>query len=118
MYDWKLLYTKEPEEFIRTLGFINKSIEKLFFYSDRRKASKVLFDSPVFNEKLSMIVKNTNTEIVAGSMAIIPKDTEGMKKFIDEVAKLSEAGLKKVYKSNEDFSKALELGLTEYKMVN
>ncbi len=53
-----------------------------------------------------------------GSLTIIPKDPAGMKKFLEEVAKLVESGLKEIYKSKEDLPKELDKGLSKYEIKN
>lgn len=105
---WRFFYSKEPENFIINLYYGNKDLQERLLYANRDKFAEELKNLNKFTFTVIEYAKEAQVELKEGSIAIIPKNEESMKIFIEKLREKVASAAKKIYPTKEEVQRSLE----------
>lgn len=102
--DWIFFYSKEPEEFINHISYGNEELKERLSFANRQKFAESLTNLNLFVYKLFEYAKESQVKVIEGSIAIIPKDKNSMKQFINKMRNKVSLVAKENYPTKEEFN--------------
>ena len=100
--EWSFFYSKEPEEFINNLFYGDKDVRERLLYANREKFAEFLRDLNQFIYKMYDYAEKSQIVIKDRSIAIIPKDKESMKEFINKLKEKVALSAKEFYLTKDE----------------
>lgn len=105
---WRFLYTQTPEEIIDHLSYGWPELRDRLVVANKSKFAETLHESTSYALKFSEYANIAKVELVAGSLALIPKDAESMNLFVVNLRDKVTQAAKSVYPDKDTYHKNVE----------
>jgi len=92
--EYSFFYSRNPEELITELTSLSKTLKDHLYYADKDRVAKEIIGHNRFVLLLDTLATKNAVSISAGSISVIPTNSNNMSKFSDEVIKKLEKYVK------------------------
>src|SRR3989344_911076 len=104
---WRMFYSKEPSELIIHISSSSPELNERLVYANRKKFAESLNEFEPFIWRVAEYAKEAEVKITGGSISIIPKNEESMKKFVGKLREKISLAAKEIYPTKEEYEQKL-----------